>query len=479
MFLNKYIEDTVLRQVSVINIVYNKECISIKSLAESQNVSPATIISDIKYIQTTLSENNDPVRLTKYFDILFFNITLTKTDIERVKKYLFSQSNFLKILMYYLQNKNKKDKYIQDKFFISKSKYYNERKKIIMFLQEINLTLNRNQIIGDFFKVIWLKASLDYFYCMGIIDVNNEEINQFLKRLNDIDECYYTPEQKELLLRLIVLFTEQDSNFFKNIALDKMIGFFEMPRNIEDEVETLINSLQQHISIEKYRIKECLLVCLFLLNNHMLSPKVNYNYKKTLSRIIVQNSYVKDLIKRLETSLYINILQDEIILYSLYSQFKLYKVKEYAFFTSSYDTDNVYDFHYREQDIVKEVFISWNNENKLELNIDFFNLKKITHDIIEYKKIGNKQRIFICSESWELYLYTYTRLKKCLRLNIELVNLWVTEDVVDNQFTKDIIIKVGEINSVRKPNEVYINNVYCNKLNWDNLNNIILEYLLI
>ncbi|ENZ7231869.1 helix-turn-helix domain-containing protein [Enterococcus faecium] len=473
MFLDKYIESSVLRKITIIKTIYTKKNVGLDCLAKNLNVSLATIKNDLKCIQLNLDTEQVLIKIVN--NTMFFNVHVSEDYLEKILCTIYGQSMFLKLLSYYFQNNESQEKYIYDNFFISKSKYYAERKKIICFLKDVNLKLTKNQIIGDSFKILWVRSCVDYFYRLNTInidDIKSEEIRDFIVKISNSRYCYYTDEQKELLLRLLILLSDKDKKNFENTDIFSRFQFIQIPECLQLSVLELVKKDFFYDS----RITDCVLFCLFLLNNHEFSPQISNIQKKWLATTILKNVYVKDLIERIEIHFSVEIFENNILLGSLYRQLKQYGLKDYIVLVNhcSYMKHQKY---INEKKELEKIFIEWNNENELNLEINLYDLGKLAHDIIEYKPIKKNKKVYIYTDSWDIYLLAYVKIKKNLKVKIDLVDFWINDSCIRDRLAENIIIKIGGGGSYNISNEIYIDDIYFSNINWEEINYILLEYL--
>ncbi|WP_445449148.1 hypothetical protein [Enterococcus lactis] len=478
MFLDEYIEGSILRRTSIITHFFKNKEMSLRKLSGKFNVSISTIRNDLLFIESIISVELPHIKFKIKKERVLFEGELPKNVLEDTKRILYNDSIFLKMLTTFLYN-TEDEKFLYDKLYISRTKYYEVRMKLNNFLKKNKLILTKSKIIGDPFKIIWFKALLEHFYQVKKIDLNNKNntfIENFVNDINLVPDCYYTVEQKKILFKLITIIFQDYKTIKLNEELLNLCDYFELSDYLERKIESLVTT-QLFYSEE---IIESLRLCLFFLNNHTFSPMISSRRKSFIKNLFLMNSHITDLIVSLETSLNTDISNNMVLLQCIYNQFKLYVFKEYVFSNESlnyYKIDVVSDKLERE---IYEILLVWNKKNKLMLNIEYFNIKKITHDILEFQGKETGTRIFIYADSWDVYLSTFYKIKRYLKLKVHIVDFWMSDELrLKEEYNSktDIVIKVG-MDTSKIINAIYIPNIYSRDINWDQINKAILDQLM-
>lgn len=481
MFLDSYMEDYIIRRAYIINSFYKKKEINLEIISRHFNVSIYTIRNDLKILEIIAFNNLETVKFIKIKENILVCENLSQEKLEYILSMLYSESSFLKILTFFLYEKSDKEKYLYDHLYLSKSKYYEERKKVISLIEESKFTLNKNEILGDPFRIIWFKACLNVFYNIRKINSKDKAFNiidDFVNNINLFPNCYYTIQQKEILLNLLAIMLENNEEIELNSNLKIILNNFELPVFLEKEITNLV---VRDIPALNKNLK-CIRLILFFLNNHTFSPEIKNDWKNYVEKKFMENYYTVDLLNRLENQLDVEILNNRAIFQSIYNQLKLYLAKQYLYPSNIHDYYQFSNVCKKTKNKIYEILIKWGEDNNLVLNIDFFNIEKLTHDILEFKQSNTNSRIFICTDTWDVYLFTYRKLKKNLKLKVDIVDAWInTNSLTKEEFNTelDIIIQVGRTPvSIKNYNRIYIPNIYSNTINWDELNKRILEQII-
>lgn len=478
MFLDKYIEPSILRKTSLIKALWEDEVIRFTILANKLAVSVATIKKDC----------------AEFLDYMFFdkeslfwdeeNIYLRKdklaTTLEKILSFLFRQSIFLKIFSFYLFSDKKKEyKNIHDYFYISKTKYYIEQKKIKDYLKTYDLHLNKCRVIGNKYKVIWLKALLDYFYFLNNILMNNKEnrcIVDFVYKMNYLDNVYYGHDQKEIFLRIFILALSNEIEL-PNELMDLFRSSSNLPINLIKEIEKKVRLYE----IDKMQsIIDVLAVTLFILNEGIFSPKVDKMLRKENLNRFLNNSQVKDLIERLEETTAFDISSSKMALNIIHDQLKTvatnpfiipYKIKEGC----------VLEEDKKRYEDVWKVLKWWNEDKKLRI-CDFEISRLLEVMTFSENTVEPEMVIYIISDSWENYKFLLHLLKKNIKLKVKIIDLWLTEEHLKTLYLElDHVIFIRIVNShhyCELDRVINVNRRTINELDWEKINLKIMDYIL-
>ncbi|MGL9915189.1 hypothetical protein IGI95_002676 [Enterococcus sp. DIV0784] len=159
--IEKYIEKDVMRQIKVMEYLFELKKIKIQDIADILEVSKITIKRDIENILVLNSKINVIFESSSIIEVSFWK---GATRYELIST-IYQQSHFLRVCAFYFMGKTNYIKIVEQEH-ISVAKAFNLKRKVEDFLKENDIMSENGQFIDDEFKyrliylTIWMRIDL-------------------------------------------------------------------------------------------------------------------------------------------------------------------------------------------------------------------------------------------------------------------------------------------------------------------------------
>lgn len=462
----KFIEKNIYRKKVIFEYLLSKKKEKIQKICELIGVSNPTLYKDIKKMNQ-LYENLIGIKTgTIYLNLK--NEEQTKFFLHK----LYENSNFLKLLYFYLFNKARKKNIEMP---ISSSKFYSVKSQVVKFLKVHNLKLNNGLIVGSRLKINWIKTMLNIKY--GFHQANKNafiyhKTKEFIQDINKIENCYLTEMESQIFFNHLNFILNDPDEVTLTKEEENILPLTISPPFLENKIKNLFNVTNTK---NKNNLLKYVKLCYFLLNTHSLSPKVKSNYKNTIIKLLLDSPEVSELIYKIEKSIEVNIKGNEIALSILYNHLKPY-VLNWSLFYNSGQKNTIID----DNNQLIQIFDAWNKQNNLEIEITFSIINSLFQKLMQLKSLKHSTKLYIYTDSWSNYIEISTLIKNKLPIKIPLVDHWISskEEILNQVQPKDIIISDDYFFSHTNKHQ---NNIYLpvfNEVALDSLSKKIIDCLI-
>lgn len=161
--IENYIEKDILRQVKLIEYLFEMKSIPLLDLTTNLKVTSLTLKNDLNKILTYLPENSYSSSVKNNTISISFNQPVQRYDIT---KKIYSQSQFLKTCAKFIQNKTDYLTLVEEEF-ISITQAFRLKKKTLAYLKRLNLLDNNENInytnelqLRNFIISIWIRLGI-------------------------------------------------------------------------------------------------------------------------------------------------------------------------------------------------------------------------------------------------------------------------------------------------------------------------------
>lgn len=190
--LESYVEKDIMRQIKVMEYLFELKRIEIKEIADFLKVSKATINRDIERILIIESAIKIIKKSSSIIEVQFLPNT---ARYELIKK-IYAQSNFLRMCIHYLLEETNYLKIVERKH-ISVSTVFNLRNKVEEFFMLVGIMDKHKNFLDD-----ELKMRLVFLTIWMRIDIPSEKINnQIIYDVKNIVKQFVNEFSNKMSLR--------------------------------------------------------------------------------------------------------------------------------------------------------------------------------------------------------------------------------------------------------------------------------------
>ncbi|EJA6848022.1 TPA: helix-turn-helix domain-containing protein [Clostridioides difficile] len=377
--LDNYLEKNIRNKLELLNILHLNESITMKDLlslfplslsninflVDELNIGftgLATIKKNRKYLSISICEG---VQLLD----LFYSI--------------YQDSNVLQCLKYMILNDaNNSLSSFMEEHYISKSTAYRIREICYSYLKCIGLNVERNQVIGEEYRIRFLIALLHYKYGIECYDINDEDINfsrNFIMITNlTIDNVYLKTTINEYGYFEYLLILSWKRKKYPNTPiissqLEKLKEIFVYKK--------LVAAVKRHLE-PKLKIKftkndyDYLFLIYCSTNNVLFADQWTQEHINHLHKIIFSDKIYYDLLQRIENKFgkevaSSNALKASLVYFAKKALLELQCIipdkNVYIDSKKSYSTKIVHQY-------ISNIFSDWKKKHDIEYEIDNMHL---------------------------------------------------------------------------------------------------------
>ncbi|MFQ6835533.1 MAG: helix-turn-helix domain-containing protein [Enterococcus faecalis] len=389
--IDEYIEKDILRQIKVIEYLFELKEINVRKVAELQNVSSMTIKRDIEKI-LSLDFRIQLLKETSMYVTVHFQSGITRYELVRK---LYSQSHFLRICILYLQGERNYLK-ISEQEHISVAKVFSLKKKVEEFFKNMGGMTEEGKFVKDEFQYrllvlnIWMRieeveTKVDqriYRQAQKIVqDISKIFLNELNFRENHFFtlNVYLSLQRKHKKIKnpksgMKYLFKESE---FKKI--ETILEPYQLPRN-EIAYLTIMYRLLNH-NLTNYHYLQ--------IEYHQLRTKYSYDFPEIVTLIhrfekVFQRQLMKEMIfERALVSFLVDIFYNR----------SMYLVEK----------NNFIDKPQRQLCLqVKQIMKEWSHEYDYQVYLDNRSIEKFclqVNDMLVGKDITKIWNVFIVAEN--------------------------------------------------------------------------------
>jgi len=460
----KYIEKHINRKVTILKWLFENKSrsITISFLQNKMQVSKTTIMKDINDLKCTLNSYNVNLVIEKNeLSILNFD-----GDIKDVQCYIYEQSDFLYVMRILLINGDSPFCFNEKiRCYYSRAKFYSIKKRVNEFLDSSDLSKN---LIRKILFISWLE------YELGIQCIPDYIKNIYEQKFkNIIDKLYYltNSEKKKfnVVLQTFFIFEMEDIEvssdmFFLDVCLS------DRDSKILEEINKIWKTgISRKVSATIFFYK--------LLSSNFLMPM--FLSKEHIDKLL-SDSFVKKIIYCLEKTIDIELCVN-------------YKFLGILFNFIKYRCLNVLDLFIPNEPITtllgESIYLKIKSIFKdTEIKISDNSLRYLSNKLLSLiLEKDDRVKLYICSESLLGFYEIYYFLKQNLKIDVELVDVWLSQPdqllsiegkkrivILDCDFSVKTISLKTNIYLFRKP--FHIQNIeklsaYILKIQYDDIRN--------
>lgn len=285
LMFEKYMEKDLIRKIKIINLLWEspKPWLTSIELAEHLGVTKPTIKSDVKFINIYCNvEDSFLINSNSNGYCILHKEKKNKPD---CLKKIYKNSLFIRACCYFLKTNFSKVTHFANQEFISKSKAYCLKDKVIMYLKEIEVITATNEIdeCRLRFLLAFFQIKLDEEFIS--ISINNQAFfSQLFKEVEQIECCLlsdYSKKYASILFQLHFNRRKKNELHFEK----KAVSFFQKTKIYE----RLSQPISLFLKKELYgQAKDEEIFYFVLIFNIM-----NANYFEEGDSLEIYQSYVK------------------------------------------------------------------------------------------------------------------------------------------------------------------------------------------
>lgn len=423
-----FIEETIYRKQKIFEYLTSKKKENIKQLCKLLNISLPTLYKEINQINQI---SDSLIKINS--GIVYLNLKNHK-QAESFLKNLYEQSDFLTLLSFFLFNTNRKKNF---EIPISRSKFYHIRSKVVNFLKLNDLVIKNQLVIGSRLKINWIKSilSIKYgFYPLNHNDYIYCQTEQFVQKINNIENCYLTEAESKIFLHHLNYILKDPNELTLTPTEERILSLTISPPVLENSLKNLLNMVTKK---NRQNLLNYIKLCFFLLNTHVFSPKITFTYKSKITQLLLDSPQISELIHSIEKKLNIKIKDNELAFNILYNHLKLCVVNWKLVF----DFELISDLDENENPLI-DIFINWNRKNNLNMLFPTPIINNLYQKLIQLRSLNDSPKLFIYTDCWTKYIETSSFLKNKLAIKIPFIDYWISskEELLNNVRPKDLII---------------------------------------
>ncbi|WP_205029832.1 helix-turn-helix domain-containing protein [Streptococcus porcinus] len=420
--LEHYLEKPIIDKKTLLTMFLDKKEFLVSELLTKTKLS-------YNLIKQYCQELNDQFPQNLKIEVTPQAVTTTYNE-ELKDHYLFdlyAQSNILQLLRFLLLNKDNQKPltYFAERSFISNASAYRMREAIRPFLKEIGLTLNKNLIGGDEYRIRFLIALLQSKFGIIIYKFTQEDfylINQFIT--NSASNLKFSNLLEHSFQFYNTLLALSWKRFDYQVCLPQSDIFTELKQifiyqKISETVTATIEK-EMHLSFS--------------------TSDVDYLF---LIYILANNSFASQEWTKEEVDFYISIFEQndnfQLLLNPLKKLFNVpqNKEKEFLRIVLAFAKDHIYQLEPFIPE--KNYFLSnYCSENSLLKEAIFKIVKKWKKDIKQAVQVNTRHLNLFCNHL-ELFLKSYQSPLQLVFLSTDFTSSMTLTDFIANRFSSDYV----------------------------------------
>ncbi|EPM7463948.1 helix-turn-helix domain-containing protein [Enterococcus faecium] len=458
----QYLELRVRNEIHILKKLYSSEECKINYLVDLLEVTKPTIynyVSEMSYLlEKEINVKNNYVLLE---DLGNYEADLHK---------LYQSSSFLKIFSFFLEEQSNKNfkKFIQNNF-LSRAKAYTVRKQVIDYLSKNGLEIGiHNNLTGDPLKIVLLKAKFETIFGIKVVpeyiyNAYKESVDALLEKCTVPYLSSYNAKMFESVVYQLIC----TDNYFDFIHSIKFNELFRIPESVNKSIVDFTKKIYQESEIEIKRHNLFFFFRLFTTSAFVVQDK----------EILQLDIELIQLLTEFKKEFGSTLIDSKFFYYLLLDCLKIDQTGCYEFLVEEkYNRECEPEILSKVLKIVEK----WleNPEHFLDENVvHFFCLK-----LEEIFYLISKMKINIYSDSYMEYLDIYYFLRNNLKVDIEIVDVWIyslAQLTILDAKTRIIVTSVKNTNQFSDhPENVFFIEMPFNQQNINGLNKKILTYLI-
>lgn len=195
MLIEKFLEKDILKKIEIINKLWETTGISNKKLAKELDISVVTVRN---YVQTLNFKFDQLIDLDAKSGYIICN--KNKLNKQEYLKLLYQDSLFLKACYFFFRKNFAQVELFATNEFISFSKAYELRNKVIEYIQLLGIEPQETLIPNNECRIRFLMTFFQTIMGMDFVDVTNADryrFNQLFNALEKSENCIFSEYSKE------------------------------------------------------------------------------------------------------------------------------------------------------------------------------------------------------------------------------------------------------------------------------------------
>lgn len=301
--LDYFLENNIQKKLHIFSILYLKDTISVKELAEKVRISPTSVSSLIDDLNFDLQGIAEIKKISALYEIEIYE----EVSFFDILQAIYQSSNVLKCLRFMINNDtNISFSEFSEEHFLTRPTAYRIRENCVRYLNEIGLDIQKNKIVGDEYRIRFLIGLLYYRYgidCCGIDKNSIRLAREFILSTNDkidMDFLERTSNEYGYFECLLILSWKRKDypvRLEKSEDLERLKKLFIFPKLKKHFKETVESKLNLTFSEEDYDYIFLIYCC---TNSCVLADKWTPGDLESVHKIVFSTPKFKDLLSRFE-----------------------------------------------------------------------------------------------------------------------------------------------------------------------------------
>ena len=405
--LNNYLELRVKNEIFIVEKLYSNDRYTISDFIDSLHVSETTVYNYL-YDLTEILQKDISVRSRVP--------SMEKTSLWIDLKKVYSRSDFLLVLSFFLRERENYSisNFIRDSG-LSKAKVYSIRGRVIDYLERVGLRLVNNVIDGEDLKKILLMAKITATYGIrllpkSIIRSYNTYTEHFLE---EISTPYLSAHSKKIFKYALLVILHKGKGIDLNLSTTRidLEDVFLIPIEVKKSIQNYVRSVFKPTNYEQQISNMNFLFILFSTSVLIVRSQKEIEEKLCINTLL--NLFAREFSSNVIGSSFFRFLLIDSVKQGLLGGFE-FLVDETFTAPSSVDISKK----------VLNVMESYKDvlpiEEPTKEYVLYFLCAKIEQVLIQ----NSQAKLYIFSDSYAEYLEIYYSLKKCLKVNVKIVDSW-------------------------------------------------------
>lgn len=447
--INEYLERSIQNKIRICAMFQNRREIPITEIVQKTNLSYNSVVALLHELKidfqgiAEIEQRSSICKINMYEEVHIFELFYS----------IYSNSNVLKCLKFLITNdSNEPISKFADDNFMTLPTVYRIRKKCQQYLQCIGLDMDKNQIIGEEYRIRFLIALLYYkcgIDCCGIDEESIQLTRQFILSTNsriDMSFLEFTADEYGYFECLFILSWKRKDHpirFAKSKKLDELKKLFVYPKLIESVKEQIETKLNINFGKKDYDYIYLIYNC---TNNCLFSDQWLERDKELIYEIVFADKEFQSLIRCFENECHTS-LQDSYIFQSTMTHF--YKKCLFGLQCIIPDKQFYFDFtndkaHCAIIKYISDILTKWRSENGIKYPFDKGHIYYLA---VQFSNIIRKNmppvQIVILSDiiaevkTWEIFLSRFFSQQR-----IQIKSILINAEDVHNLLSLDNAIVI-------------------------------------
>lgn len=300
-----YIENSIVRKVNLIYLLFYSDKQSIESLALKLNCAALTLLDDVVYLQNELGFQLEIVDEDNNNMLVLHN---TGESFHELLLKIYATSYFLKFFAYFFEKNNGRYADYTNSHHLSTATGYRLRKDIRNFIESLGLKLKDNTITGRGVIVRFLATELQRNFGVQLFDLTPQvttRANNILDEMGKILNVQFSQQERHLFSLLLQI--SVDGNY-----IDEGYGFSSAQINsisskiYPKELVALLKENFDDLWLNPTQELNFSILSFIVVNSHVFDQSVPKSILKTNHAAFQNHPDVHKLIKAIDKTFIIN-----------------------------------------------------------------------------------------------------------------------------------------------------------------------------